>query len=1105
MTDAATQAAEATAAAANAANANAAYRAANGLPVDATNTTILNTPASQQYLAQQDLASQNAKYAAAIAEPRNDVRYAPQAALDAYAQQQQNSIGSGGAYRQPTAAPAAANPYNPNSAAGIAYDVGMSGGNASPSVKAQAAAEGYVAPNNPLLGNQQQVAATRGLQAMRDMGFNVASDDTVIGRMNQYQQPDRSTAPTLDLSSNAPTRAENLGYTQFDLNAMNLAQQRSGYSKNLGDSRTLLIQQGLGAMQDMGFNVANPNTLNVLNLQRNAARQTPSTIDDRFYMGELQKGVENYVETSSAYHHMGLDLGVPIPANRFEYQGDLAVELLKGAPQKAGDWFSPASGEMSQSLVGGEGLQQYAWRGARDGINNIAGVDFSAGINKLLSAEGQYGPYNILYGAPGYRGTPSSQQGINGVQSYQIAALPVDYIPFANAGKTVGLSSGLIPAASIGNANAIAPASEYPQGYGGFGVIAAGNGVNSVEKAGDYGLPRPFTSVDKSNPTTNYTFRSDPLAVVLEGSVYLGDALTGLVSGGSWKPGASLLAQYDQNANPSLDTFNSKMAGLQSQQGTHDALGTKIASEKSDISGMISGKINSEGKFTGTPEEYAKYQSALGVLNSDVSTKYNEFSTQSSSILAEGYKSGAIISTGNGGYTTNPDNDRTYGAFSDWNRGLGRGIQSLLGQTPATASEFSAYEQTSEFKNASPVMQFGEGAYKILATDPASLGQSATQALAIYAGMGALGVGASALAPAEGVAAVGIPQTIGALGVKTLASPIFQYGTGALFVGVGAGEATGWGTLPSSQAASNLGGFSTHMAAMGWVGLAPEGLARGYDFGGSSINPMGIIDRASPIGIRTTQATGVDAATTILYAKVPFSASESGGYPVASIVRESPIRSTLKNAGSEISGDTFTNTATRIPSQQEAMVQANQAVNAGPQTYVHATPDVTPFMSKGSIEVSPKGEGGMFFSGQPGIVYENFLSGNLNGVREAGAKGTPGIVRLTAQPKITPEYMAAINELQATPLSGRSQAMLGVATAKLPSGLYPGLTGYGGVEIPGRAVLSEMVVPGGSKLYVNKVSWEMTPSGEKIPAIDVSFESPGVVTRGTQVVQSILP
>ena len=456
MTDTATQAADAAMAAANAANANAQYRAANGLPADQTNTTILNNPQSQQYLAQQDAARDAAKQAAAFSQPRNDLGGQQSAAFIAinnqYAQQQQNSIGSGGAYRQPTAAPAAANPYNPNSAAGIAYDVGLSGGNASPSVKAIAAQEGYVAQNNQQLGNQSQVAATRGLQAMRDMGFNVASDDTVIGRMNQYQQPERSIVSPIDRSSNAPTRAENLGYTKYDLTALDLAQSRSGYSNNLGDSKTRFIQQGLGAMQDMGFNVANPNTLNVLNLQRNAARQTPSTIDDRFYMNELQKGVENYVETSSAYHHMGQDLGISIPANRFEYQGDLAVELLKGAPQKAGDWFSPASGEMSQSLIGGEGLQQYAWRGARDGTAIIAGVDFGAGIDKLLSAEGQYGPYNILYGAPGYRGTPSSQQGINGVQSWDIAALPVDYVPFRNV-ETAGLSSGIITSSNTATQN----------------------------------------------------------------------------------------------------------------------------------------------------------------------------------------------------------------------------------------------------------------------------------------------------------------------------------------------------------------------------------------------------------------------------------------------------------------------------------------------------------------------------------------------------------------------------------------------------------------------------------------------------------------------------
>ena len=877
------------------------------------------------------------------------------------------------------------------------------------------------------------------------------------------------------------------------------AQNRAGFASNLGDINTPNIAAEL--MRNNPSLLPYQATAYALQQQLTRAQGTPGIRDEQFFTGELARAGENLYERASEYHYIGQTLGIPVPSNPFEYQGDLAVEYLKGVPSGK-NVFSPVSGSLAKDLPSGLGLQDYAWGMAK---GNGSPMDFTNATEKVfVGAAGQYGPYGNLFGGPNYQGTSSSDglrkqdafQYTPAIQDTTIALLTKEGYSMAYDPISIGGGYGTTQSPRY-----LAPLTALPTSYD------AATEETRGPLATNLGISQPNVSIigaGNGNQIANSTFRSDPIAVALEGSVYLVDALSGLVSLGAWKPGADLIKEYKQNVNPTLDAFNSKMAGLQSQQVSHDTIGTKITSEKSDISRMISGKINSEGKFTGTPEEYTEYQSALGIMNSDVS-KYNEFSTQHSNILAEGYKSGAIISAGNGAYIANPDNDRTYGAFSDWNRGVGRGIQSLFGETTLTASDFSALEQTPVFENANPVMQFGEGAYKVLATDPASLAQSATQALAIYVGLGALGVGAAALAPAEGVAAIGIPQTIGALGVGTLASPIFQYGTGALFVGIGAGEATGWGSLPRSQSISNLGGFSTHMAVMSWTGLATNGIARGYNFDGSSKNPIGILDRPSPIGIGTTKATGIDAATTILYAKVPFSASESGGYPVASVVRQSPIETTLGNPSAEISGDIFTNVATRIPSQQEAVIQANQAINAGPQTYIHATSDITPFMSKGSIDVSPNGEGGMFFSGQPGVVYENFLSGNLNGVREMGATGTPGIVRLTAQPTITPEYMAAINELQGTPISGRSPAGLGVATAKLPSGLYPGLTGYGGVEIPGRAVLSEMVVPGGSKLYVNKVSWEMTPSGEKIPAIDVSFESPGVVTRGKRVVQSILP
>ena len=133
-----------------AAAANALYRAMNGLPADTVNTQIASTPQGQAYQAQinaADAAAEQAKHDVAFSQPRNDLQVPQSAAFNAinsaYQLQQQNSIGSGGAYQQPTAAPVAVNPYNPNSAAGIAWDVTRHGGYVTPSFASVARSEGY--------------------------------------------------------------------------------------------------------------------------------------------------------------------------------------------------------------------------------------------------------------------------------------------------------------------------------------------------------------------------------------------------------------------------------------------------------------------------------------------------------------------------------------------------------------------------------------------------------------------------------------------------------------------------------------------------------------------------------------------------------------------------------------------------------------------------------------------------------------------------------------------------------------------------------------------------------------------------------------------------
>jgi hypothetical protein len=292
------------------------------------------------------------------------------------AAQQYLTVGSGGTYQQSIPYTQTINPaaYG-NTALGIAQRVGAGGGVVDPTFK-------------PLLQQQYGVSLPNSMLPVDSQG-NVVSG--------------RNTLPVNDLSSNAPTRIQNLQpYTPVEVQALSNAQLRPGYTplNQLGDTRTQTALKMNAAAALFGFDVPSQETMagRILESQQSAAVLTPGTRDDRFYGNALQKWGENFVETSASYHSLGMKSGVPIPANRFEYQGDLATEFLKGAPMKSSEWFSPVSGEMSKSLPkGGVGLQQYEWNAAM-GSKEV--LSFRGAVDKLNNAEGQYGAYGDLWGAP---------------------------------------------------------------------------------------------------------------------------------------------------------------------------------------------------------------------------------------------------------------------------------------------------------------------------------------------------------------------------------------------------------------------------------------------------------------------------------------------------------------------------------------------------------------------------------------------------------------------------------------------------------------------------------------------------------------------------------
>lgn len=154
--------------------------------------------------------------------------------------------------------------------------------------------------------------------------------------------------------------------TAYDTQALQEVQGRAGYTSTseLGGASTGRILEGYKLAQQnialMGGTVApvEMQAGRVLEAQRAAST---TTREQQFYSGELSKWAENMVELGSAYHVVGKAATTPIPANRYEYQADLAVEFLKGAPTKSSEFFSPVSGEMATYLPSGKGVQQISW------------------------------------------------------------------------------------------------------------------------------------------------------------------------------------------------------------------------------------------------------------------------------------------------------------------------------------------------------------------------------------------------------------------------------------------------------------------------------------------------------------------------------------------------------------------------------------------------------------------------------------------------------------------------------------------------------------------------------------------------------------------------
>jgi hypothetical protein len=152
----------------------------------------------------------------------------------------------------------------------------------------------------------------------------------------------------------------------------------------------------------------------VIERQRQEAAKTPGIQDDMFYQNQLDLWNAQSIERSSGYHAFGKEAGIPVSANPFENEGDIALAFEKAGNQKdnfnANYAFNPNVGSVLQVLpqvrktdgsLSPVGLQEYSWMGAiaRDRNNpDVGAVSFLPAINYLNSQRGRQGVYGDLAG-----------------------------------------------------------------------------------------------------------------------------------------------------------------------------------------------------------------------------------------------------------------------------------------------------------------------------------------------------------------------------------------------------------------------------------------------------------------------------------------------------------------------------------------------------------------------------------------------------------------------------------------------------------------------------------------------------------------------------------
>lgn len=543
-------------------------------------------------------------------------------------------------------------------------------------------------------------------QALANQGISVTPVGNLLpaGAQSQYAVesnrvktlPENLAGPTpYNLLANALNQArDQRAYNQIvDTGTMQraglygLGSENLGAARTIGDTQTQQYQKALGiagtalAFTSKDLNVAGfyapalfseqSRTAIALEYQRersggtgNMLTATPSktgTLTEgnrvtQYYSGELQKVLERPVEQASEYHYVGKVLGIPTPANPYELQSDIAVEILKGTPTKSSEVFSPVSGLASMYLPGGMGVQQQAWETARTGA--APKVSFLSAINLFAAAEGQHGPYGSLYGGPSYAGTPSSE-GIRKQDAFVLTPEIVEqsYAAIRAGGGVGGYSAPTVP---FNTDVAFGPTSKGGSEYTVVSPAAGARLVGGKTVAGvtttiSEPLPAPFIS----SPTGGENLATQVfinLPKIATGAVASGiDFVTGFATLGEFTPMKSAMSKTSPDVKEYIASRDETQSTLQKLQAEG------IAKFGTDITGRIQLDTTNPDAM----DFKNRYETAI-----------NKYSALESTAKAKGV---LVYNYGVGDYVINPEKTVEYGEFTKFGRGAGDVIRQSLG------------------------------------------------------------------------------------------------------------------------------------------------------------------------------------------------------------------------------------------------------------------------------------------------------------------------------------------------------------------------------------------------------------------------------------------